>query len=249
MSFHAPPFPELQGWFHHYWPALVLAWVAYMALRYLLRRVGHSPAKLSAAERAVHEIMTSLACTEAQAKRLLAAYGGDTAKAINEVKTGRSVMPGEEVSAIATFGGELKRYTITAEQLRLDSQDGESRIFPTATRVVLAIGVVDPQQRADSQGQARADRGPTYGQLYLQKEDGWHRYLLNSARMDYVFLAERKQNSAVRNFRLVLQELVDTLPTLEVDSSWEIFQEHLRAPHFKTLAEFEAAAIQKLKDS
>lgn len=217
-----------------------------MAVRYLLRRVGHSPAKLSAAERAVHEITASLACTEAQAKRLLAAYGGDAAKAIHEVKTGRSVMPGEEVSTLATFGGELKRFVLADEQVRFDSQDGQSLFFSKSERAVLTIGVVDPQQRPDSQGEARADRGPTYAQLYLHTEGGWYRYLLNSARMDYLYLGERKQNSAIRNFRLVLEELMTAVPAMEVDFSWEALKDRLRAPHFKTLAEFEAAAVQKL---
>ena len=69
---------------------------------------------------------------------------------------------------------------------------------------------------------------------------------MNARRMDYTALAERKQNTAIRNFRTVLEDLLQALPHLQKDLGVDRFLGELRAPHFKSLADLEASATQIL---
>jgi hypothetical protein len=206
------------------------------------------PKKLEHAGFAVHEIRTTLACSEAQAKRLLAVYNGDSTKAIHEVKTGRAVLPGEEVSDLALYGGEFKAFQTEKGTFELATHDGRIDELDLSAKALLLVGVVDPEQRPGNDGLARADRGPTYGQLFWEKQGAWTRYLLNSSRVNYFVLGDKKENSAVRNFRSLVDELQTRAPNLTSDASVESLKADLRAPHYKKLADFEAVASQALRN-
>lgn len=236
----------IMDWLHRWWPAMAFLAVAYFGFLYITGNRRGAISKLDSVSLPLHEIQASLGCSEAQAKRLLAVYGGNSTKAIHEIKTGKAVMPGQEVSDLALFGGEFSSFTPGDGSLSITTGDGGQAQVSTAEPGFLFLGVADPEQRPDSLGNARADRGPTYGQLFLKKDGQWLRFLMNARRMDYTALAERKQNTAIRNFRTVLEDLLQALPHLQKDLGVDRFLGELRAPHFKSLADLEASATQIL---
>jgi hypothetical protein len=243
----AIPGPIME-WLQHWWPALLCLLVVYFGWRFIIRPKGLSRSQLDALGFAVHEIRTTLACSEIQAKKLLAIYGGNATKAINEIKTGRAVLPGEEVSDLAIFGGEFRSFQIDDAGFALTTQDERVELLDLESPSLLVVGVIDSEQRPDKRGVARADRGQTYGQLFWRKEGEWNRYLLNSTRLDYFRLGERKEASAIRNFRIMVTELTEKLPQLSTDTSVTSLKDELKATHYRTLAEFEAAASQLLRN-
>ena len=72
------------------------------------------------------------------------------------------------------------------------------------------------------------------------------RFLLNASRTNYVILGDKKENSAIRNFRLLILELKKVVPQLKTHKSVDSLEQDLRATHYKSLAEFEARACQLL---
>ena len=235
----------LFDFFYEWWPVALFLAVAYFGFSFILRRWRSPRRQLDSLSFAVHEIQTTLACTEQQAKKLLAIYQS-SAKAINEVKTGRAVLPGEEVSNLARFGGEFRSFELGAEGVCLKTHDGGERLLALEAESFLVLGVIDPEQRPDAQGQARADRGKTYGQLFWEVEGEWQRFLLDASRMNYLWLGDKKENSAIRNFRLFLREFQESVPKLKPHQSLESFEASLRTTHYRTLAELEADATQML---
>ena len=233
--------------FSQWWPVAALLLVVYFGLRYIRSaRFGASKA-LDVGSLAIHEIRTALACTDQQAKKLLQVYGGNSSKAIHEVKTGKAVLPGLEVSDLALYGGEAKRFVLSEADLLLITQDGRDEILSTKSRALLTIGVVDESQRPNPTGLGRADRGQAFAHLFWERDGEWVRFLLNSRRMDYVALGERKENSAVRNFRIVLGDLLQHSPEIKTNDSLLTLQSDLKAPLHKTLAGFEAQSTQILR--
>lgn len=241
-------FDQILELFYQWWPALVLLAVAYFGVTFLMGQ-KHSPKRqLDAAALAVHEIRTTLACSEQQAKKLLAIYNGNSAKAISEVKTGKAVLPGAEGSELARYGGEFKSFAARPDGLLLTTHEVGERLVALDSEALLVLGVVDEQQRPDKSGEARADRGKTYGVLFWKVDGDWVRFLLNSSRVDYFLLGEKKVNSAIRNFRLLLDELRQVAPHLKFHSSVGSFETDLRSTHYKTLAALEADASQIFKN-
>lgn len=239
-------FDPLYDFFDEWWPVVLFVAVAYMGLSFILRRWRSPRRQLDSLSFAVHEIQTTLACTEQQAKKLLAVYQGNSAKAINEIKTGRAVLPGEEVSNLARFGGEFRSFELRPEGFCVQTHDGGESVLPLEAESFLALGVIDREQRPDAQGQARADRGKTYGQLFWKVDGDWKRFLLDASRMNYLWLGDKKENSAIRNFRLFLREFKESVPNLKVHQSVESFEANLRSTHYRNLAELEADATQML---
>lgn len=235
-------------WLEQWWPALGLILLIYFAVRFVLRRMGHPPQKLDSLTFARHQIQTSLGCSDKQANKLLVLYSGNAAKAIHEVKTGKALLPGTECSDIAHFGGEAKSFVVDSEGLLLQTQDSQTQRLELTHKALLFLGVVDADQRPDKTGLARADRGHTYAQLYWKEPAGWKRFLLNSTRMDYYDLGEQKQSSAIRNFLVVLEALLQAAPNIESDGSLGTLKSELRAPHYKTVVDFEADSTQKLRN-
>jgi len=214
-----------------------------------MRPRGLPKRRLDSIDLALHEIRTSLGCSEQQAQRLLTIYNGNSSKAINEIKTGRAVLPREEASEFAIFGGEFKTYSCDGlGTVVIATQDGALESLKSGVDALLVIGVLDPDQRPDARGNARADRGQTYAQLFWRREDQWVRFLLNSSRMDYSQLKQRRENSAIRNFRILIGDLLKEAPGVASDASLESLRAELRAPHYRSLADFEAAASQILRD-
>ena len=239
--------PFLLDWLQQWWPALVLGFIVYFGLNFLLKPRS-AQEHVDALQLSRNEIITTLSCTEHQANQLLAIYGGNSAKAIHEIKTGKAVMPGMEVSDVAIFGGELRSFFVEDQDFRLETHDGRSEFLDATADALLVVGVVDPEQRADAQGTGRADRGKAHAQLFWRRDEKWNRFLLTSTRLDYSVLGDKKENSAIRNFRLLIAELPTRSPNIRTDSSVQRLQDDLRAPLYASLADFEAEATQILRN-
>ena len=247
MSVGNPFIPFLLDWFQQWWPALVLGLIVYFGLNFILKPRS-AKQEVDALQVSRNEIMSSLFCTEQQANQLLAIYGGNSAKAIHEIKTGRAVMPGMEVSDVAVFGGEFRSFSVAETDFKLETHDGRSEFLDATADALLVVGVVDPEQRADAQGTGRADRGKAHAQLFWRRGESWNRFLLTSTRLDYSVLGEQKENSGIRNFRLLIAELPKQSPNIRTDSSAQRLHDELRAPLYKSLADFEAEATQILRN-
>lgn len=240
------PHPIIQA-LYDWWPALALVAVAYLGLRFISGASRRTP-KLQGIEYDLHQITTTLACSEHQARTLLSTYNGNATKAIHDIKTGKAVLPGAEFKEIARYAGDVKSFLLDRESFGLTTRSDQQFSLDPDGPGVLVLGVVDPRGRADNQGLARADRGNTCAQLFWKSDDGWLRFLMDSARMDYFVLGDRKQNAAIRNFKLVLEDLIQsTKDALLVDSSVIPFLDELHAPLYKSLAEFDAAAKEVLE--
>lgn len=227
-------------WFSRWWPVLGFGLLLYWGVR-MLTRGKKQTRVVNDVSMAVSEIRTTLACSEQQARALLAAYGGNSAKAIMEVKTGKADLPGQEVEDVAEYGGELRSFEVKGGTLEVHTHDGGNRQVSLSDKAMLFIGVVDPEQRADNHGLARADRGPTYGQLYWSTPNGWVRFVLNATRINYFILGDNKVNSGIRNFRLVVEMMKEQFPHLLCDDSVTPLVGNLKAPHYRKPAGFEAA--------
>lgn len=239
--------PFLLEWLHQWWPALALGLVVVFGISSLIKpRSGQ--VQIDAVQVAKHEIRTTLGCSEKQAEQLLAIYGGNSAKAIQEVKTGKAVLPGSEVSDLALFGGESRRFVMEDRGLLMETHDGRQELLDPSQDALLVVGVVDPQQRANNLGMGRADRGKSHGQLFWKVDGQWMRFLMTSSKMDYFVLGDKKENSAIRNFRLVVDELRTKVPNLCCDDSVKVLVDDLRAPLYKTLSAHEAHATQQLRN-
>lgn len=247
MSEGVPFIPFLLAWLQQWWPALVLGLIVYFGLNFILKPRS-AKQQVDALELSRNEIITTLSCTEQQANQLLAIYEGNSAKAIHEVKTGKAVMPGMEVSDVAVFGGEFRSFSTEGGEFKLETHDGRSEFLEGAADALLVVGVVDPAQRADTEGTGRADRGKAHAQLFWRRGETWTRFLLTSTRLDYSVLGDKKENSGIRNFRLLIAELPSQSPNIRTDSSTQHLQDELRAPLYKSLADFEAEATQTLRN-
>ena len=233
-----PAIQALQQW----WPALLLAFIAYQGLKFITKRSRSTP-KLNDISYDIHQIRTTLACSELQARNLLSTYNGNAARAIHEVKTGKVVLPGAELESVARFQGEAKSFLLEPSRFGVLCRDGSETLLDPTAPALLILGVVDPEGRADNQGLQRADRGTTYGQLFWRDGETWLRFLLDASRMDYFHLGERKQNSAIRNFKIVLEDLAAASSGLKQDTSVAPFLLEFRAPHYAKLADLDAAAV------
>lgn len=247
MDVRQGEFDWVGEWLAQWWPALALLLVAYWAIKFLVRSSRKVVTPLDKSGLTIHQICTTLACTEQQAKKLLAIYDGNVSKAIQDVKTGKAVLPGSGVSDLARFGGEFKRFEVTAEGIVIHAQDGSESCFSPESKAFLCLGVVDRSQRPDKLGLGRADRGQAFGQLFWELDGEWHRFLMNASRMDYFDLGERKQNSSVRNFRVILGDLRSQIGNLVVSTPLEAFEEDLRLPLYTELTDLEAEASQALR--
>ena len=244
MEIVHPAVQALQQW----WPALLLAFIVYQGLKFIFRRSRSTP-KLDSISYDIHQIRTTLACSEIQARNLLSTYNGNAAKAIHEVKTGKVVLPGAELDAVARFEGEAKSFLLEPPRFGVLCRDGSQVILDPEAPALLVLGVVDPEGRADNQGMHRADRGKTFAQLFWRSDDRWVRFLLDSSRMDYFYLGDRKQNSAVRNFKLIIDGPASASSGLKLHSSVEPFLLEFRAPYYSRLSDLDASAVQVLQES
>jgi hypothetical protein len=240
------PAPMIQG-FHDWWPAAAILVVVYFGLRFISRQSRGRP-KLEGVSYDVHQITTTLACTDHQARTLLATYNGNAAKAINEIKTGRAVLPGSEFKELARYEGDVKSFRLEQATFGLLTRNDEKVFLDPDGEGLLVLGVVNPKGRADQHGLSRADRGKVYGQLFWKTEDGWLRFLMDSKRMDYVVLGDRKQNVAIRNFQLIVEDLVTNSKSLQVHESVQPFLSDLQAPLYRNLAELDAYSAKLLEE-
>ena len=74
------------------------------------------------------------------------------------------------------------------------------------------------------------------------------RFLLDSRRLDYFTLGDRKQNIAVRNFKTVLEDLMQHATGMQRDKSVDAFMAEFSAPVYRKLADLDAAAAEALKN-
>lgn len=236
-----PLLQALKDW----WLALVLLLVAYQGVRFLSRAFRGKGKKLDGLAYDIHQITTSLGCTEHQARALLSTYNGSAMKAINEVKTGRAVLPGAQFKELARYVGDGKSFLFENSELVLITRNEERFDLDAQGRALLVLGVVDPEARP---GAGRADRGELYAQLFWKKDHEWMRFLLDSRRMDYFVLGERKQNIAVRNFKTVLEDLIENAPGLQLDRSVQAFFDEFSAPVYRKLADLDSAAALALEN-
>ena len=230
---------------YDWWPALILLIVAYQGLRFLSRAFRGKGKKLDGMAYDVHQITTTLGCTEHQARALLSTYNGSAAKAINEVKTGRAVLPGSQFKELARYVGDAKSFVFGESELTLITRKEDKFSLSPAGPGLLVLGVVDPEGRP---GSGRADRGELYAQLFWKEKEDWMRFLLDSRRLDYFVLGERKQNIAVRNFKTVLEDLIQHASGLQLDPSVHAFMAEFNAPVYRKLADLDAAAADALRN-
>lgn len=228
-------------------PLVFFAVVLFLALRFLFFALRPKPGVPTTRHgMGVEQIRATLACSEEQARTLLKMYQGDTAKAIQEVKTGKATLPGASPLMTAIYGGDVKSFGALPEgAFGLLTHDGRELTLGAEEPSLLVLGVVDQEQRPDIDGYGRADRGRTYGQLFWMVGGTWQRFLLDASRLDYTVLGEKKENSGIRNFRLLVGSLREALPNLTIDTSVEAL-EGLRAPLYRKLADFDAQAAQRL---
>ena len=238
------PFPisGIQQW----WPVLALAAVVYLALRFISGQSRRS--KLVGISSDVHQITTTLACTEHQARALLATYNGNTAKAISDIKTGRAVLPGSEFKELARYEGDVKSFRLEPATFGIITREDKPVFLDPDGEGLLVLGVVNPEGRIDRDGLAQANRGKTYAQLFWKTDDGWLRFLMDSSRLDYFVLGDRKQNVAIRNFKTVIEDLVKSSQGLQVHESVQPFLSDLRATNYRSLADLDAFAAKILKE-
>lgn len=234
---------QIVQFLYDWWPALLLGLVAYQGIRYLTRALGRKPA-LQGIAQDVHQVMTTLACSEHQAHRLLSTYNGNAAKAINDVKTGRAVLPGAEFKELAQYVGDVKSFLLESPEFGIITRNDQQFLLDPQAPGLLILGVVNPEARP---GLGRADRGDLYAQLFWPENDQWLRFLLEARRLDYFSLGERKQNAAFRNFRTVLEDLIARTPNLKLDPSVESFLSEVQTPVYKKLADLDSYAAQTLQ--
>jgi hypothetical protein len=234
--------PGFQDW----WPVLVIAAVVYLMLRFISGQSRRS--KLVGISSDIHQVTTTLACTEHQARALLATYNGNTAKAISDVKTGRAVLPGSEFKELARYEGDVKSFRLEPATFGIVTRDDKPVFLDPDGDGLLVLGVVNPEGRTDRDGLTRADRGNTYAQLFWKTEDGWLRFLMDSSRLDYFVLGERKQNVAIRNFKVVIEDLIESSQGLQVHESVQPFLSDLQATNYRSLADLDAFAAKILTE-
>lgn len=230
-----------------WWPALVVL----VAARYFYRRFRLSRrtgAKLDSESLALHQVKVALACDTDKARKLLAAYDGNAAQAILEVKTGRAALPGSETGEVPpVFAGEIREMRSGESRVMLVDYEGKSFSFQPETEGFVICCILNSDQRPDKHGYGQANRGRIHTQMFLPDEEGWRRYRLDSGRIDYSSLGERMQNQACRNYQTLLEDFLDSARGLARDSSVERFLEELRAPILGSQADFEKVALRAFR--
>ncbi len=209
----------------------------------LVTRRPKAPA-LDAETLAVHQIKMNLGCNGEQARRLLKTYNGDANQAIMDVKTGRTVLPGEEVSGdLPQYAGQLRLIRAGADSVLLVDHNDQSHTFGPDLRALLVVGILDSDQRPNKEGLGDAARGRVHAQLFVSASDGWKRFRVEASKLNYTHLGDRMHNQASRNFHEVVDELVKGAPNLHQDSSVEVFLSQRRAPIHTSQAALEKAAL------
>ena len=229
----------------NWWPVVVVGFVVFVILRFFqqrrMRAIRLDPHRL-----ALHQVMLNLGCDVSRAEELLKSYNGDANKAIMDIKMGVTAVPKYVDPSLPSFGGEIRELKVEPDALVFVDHNDQTHSFPFHQACFLAIGVLQSNQRLDNQGLVDAPRGKPHAQLLLSWPEGWKRYVLNSSRLNYQDLGERKQSTASRNFQVLMGDLKERSSAMLTDRSVEPFLRELKAPKYESLVEFEKGVLQSL---
>lgn len=237
MEEHLSSLPTLVK---QYWPALLAIAVVALIVRGMFGRKRQPTPVMDPESLAIHQIKMNLGCNSQQARLLLQTYSGDANQAIMDVKTGRAVLPGEDLAGdLPQFAGQIKKI----QGKTLTDHQEQTYTLAAETSGLLVVGILESDQRPNKEGLGDAARGRMHGQFFLSTEQGWKRFRIEASKLNYTHLGERLHNQAARNFHEVVGELTESAPRLVKDRSVESFLAERRAPIHTSLAAFEKVAL------
>lgn len=145
----------------------------------------------------------------------------------------------------AVFGGDVRALEMDDEGLSLSLMDRSTRRLRWEHVLLLCVGVLEPECAPSRDGTVPAARGDLTAHLYGGSGE-LHRYVLQARRFNYSHLGERKRNSAVTNFQLLIEELVNRAPAAATARSVHTFLADLKAPPYKSQDELASDGMGRL---
>ena len=140
------------------------------------------------------------------------------------------------------FGGDIVSLTMDSEGATLELRGGSEHL-PWRSFQLLCLGVVKPECKVLGDGTVPAARGELVAHLYVE---GGRRFNLEARRFNYAGLGERKRQSAVTNFQVVIQDLTQWAPAMATNRSVGRFLNDLQATAFASENELVADGIGRL---
>ena len=192
-----------------------------------------------------------------EAMRLLTPGGGATiARGLNE-EVARAfcallAREGEEAVAIQasqlprpSMGGDVQSLETHTDGLRLHIRSAAGEFIPWQDLQLLCVGVLRSDAKPGSDGSVPAGRGDLLAHLYVGGSNP-RRFSLEARKFNYSALGDRKRESSVTNFQMLLQSLADSAPQLGENPSLQMFLRDLRAVAFKSEEALGSEGITRL---